>query len=110
MVEFQEAFRHAKGYAHANSDEMSQDAVGINVMTREQMEKGQFAGAGIRTKREDLSGEQLQKMADIQAQTTEQDAVLDEISKGLDELKDIAEKMNDVSEGAGKMTDGEGAC
>ena len=38
-VEFQEAFRHAKGYAHAASDEMSQGAVGINVMTREQMEK-----------------------------------------------------------------------
>ena len=77
-----------------------QAGTGINVMTRDQLEKGQFAGAGIRTKRQDLTGEQLQKMEEINSQTREQDQMLDEISKGLDELKDLAEKMSDVSYGA----------
>jgi hypothetical protein len=101
MGEFRDAFKHAKGFAHADSDEMNQAGTGINVMTRDQLEKGQFAGAGIRTKRQELSGEQLQKMEEINAQTREQDSMLDEISKGLDELQNLAEKMSDVRVPAG---------
>lgn len=97
MGEYREIFKRAKGFAHADSDDMNQAGTGINVLTREQLEKGQFAGAGIRTKRQELSGEQMQKMDQIGAQTREQDQMLDEISKGLDELKDLAEKMSDVS-------------
>lgn len=103
MGEFREAFKHAKGFGHADSDDMNQAGTGINVMSREQLEKGQFAGAGIRTKRQDLTGEQLQKMEQIQGQTREQDQMLDEISKGLDELKDLAEKMSDELQLQDKM-------
>ena len=95
-IEFREAYKRAKGFAHAESDEASQGAVGINVMSRQALEKGTFSGAGLRTKREELTGEQMQTLAEISTQTTEQDKILDEISKGLDDLKDIAEKMNDV--------------
>lgn len=107
MSEFREAFKAAKGYGHADSEEMHQGRTGINVMSREELEKGKFAGAGIRTKRQELSGEQLQKMEEISGQTREQDSMLDEISKGLDELKDLAEKMSDVS--GGGWGGGEGA-
>ena len=99
MHEFRDAFKQAKGFSHADSDDMTQGGTGINVMTREALEKGQFAGAGIRTKRQELSGEQLQKMQELNAQSTEQNGMLDEISKGLDELKDLAEKMQDVRGG-----------
>jgi hypothetical protein len=34
MSEFREAFKSAKGYGHADSDEMNQAGTGINVMTR----------------------------------------------------------------------------
>ena len=100
-TEFRDAFKHAKGYAHAADADGGDGAVGINVITRKQLEAGTYAGAGLKTKREELTGEQMQTLAQIHTQTAEQDAVLDEISKGLDELKEIAEKMNDVRGAAG---------
>ena len=44
----------AKGFASAGAAEMLGGGVGMRVLTREQMQKGQFAGAGIKTKREEM--------------------------------------------------------
>jgi hypothetical protein len=93
--EFQGKFKAAKGFSHAGADENLGGGVGMRTLTKEQVMKGEFAGAGIKTKKENLSGEQMQKLEQINAVSREQDQVLDEIGKGLDELKDLAEKMND---------------
>ena len=93
--EFQAKFKAAKGFASAGAAENLGGGAGMRVLTKEQVMKGQFAGAGIKTKKEDMTGEQMQKMAQLNAVTQEQDGVLDEISKGVDELKDLAEKMQD---------------
>lgn len=159
--EFQTKFKMAKGFSSAGAAENLGGGAGMRVLSREQVMKGQFAGAGIKTKQEaasaaraprarrarasmrrarvrwaggracacaanplgsdgsrsplshsafpllptppslpspasaraQLTGEQQQKMAQLQAVSQEQDGVLDEISKGVDELKDLAEKM-----------------
>jgi SYP7 family syntaxin len=93
--EFQTKFKMAKGFSSAGAAENLGGGAGMRVLTREQVMKGQFAGAGIKTKQEAMTGEQQQKMAQLQAVSQEQDGVLDEISKGVDELKDLAEKMQD---------------
>lgn len=93
--EFQGKFKAAKGFSHAGADENLGGGVGMRTLTKEQVMKGEFAGAGIKTKKENLTGEQMQKLEQINAVSREQDQVLDEIGKGLDELKDLAEKMND---------------
>ena len=59
MHEFRDAFKAAKGYGHADSDEMNQAGTGINAMSREELEKGRFAGAGIKTKRQVREGRTL---------------------------------------------------
>jgi hypothetical protein len=89
-------------------------------MTTKDLMAGNFAGAGIKTRQEAMTGDQLQvrhglsmwdcsrcsllcpcalgnsqTMSQIQQQTVEQDQLLEEISKGLDDLKDLADKMND---------------
>jgi hypothetical protein len=93
--EFHAKFKAAKGFASAAAAENLGGGVGMRVLGKEQLMKGQFAGAGIKTKKEEMSGEQVQKLEQINAVSREQDAVLDEISKGVDELKDLAEKMGD---------------
>lgn len=97
ISEFQSAFKAAKGHSHAGAEENLGGGAGMRVLTSEQLMKGQFAGAGIKIKRQEMSGQDQMMMQEIQTQTQEQDQILDEISKGLDELKDVAEKMNDVS-------------
>lgn len=81
---YQEAYKHAKGYAHRSADEnlqvgrrsvraprkvaltgsprssLPQSGIGINSLTAEQLTRGDFAGAGVKTRREELSGEHVQ--------------------------------------------------
>lgn len=105
LREFHGAYKHAKGFAHRAADESLQTGTGPHAMTTKDLVSGNFAGAGVRTKQEAMSGEHLQALQDIQQQTAEQDQLLDEISKGLDELKDLAEKMNDELQLQDKMLD-----
>lgn len=95
VTEFHAAFKAARGVSHAAAEENEGAGVGMRVIGKNALMKGQYAGAGIKTKKEQMSGEQLQKLEEINANTREQDAVLDEIGKGVDELKDLAEKMHD---------------
>lgn len=90
-------FKKVKGYSHEDTDEMTQAGAGMSVLTKAQLASGAFAGAGVKTKREELTGDQMQKMAQIQKEVATQDDLLDEISKGLDELKNAAEQIHDVS-------------
>jgi hypothetical protein len=76
---------------------MTQAGAGMARITTEQLKQGTFAGAGVTRKREELTGEHMQKMEQINKSVVEQDNILDEISKGLDELKDAAERIHDVS-------------
>ncbi len=69
----------------------------MRTITTDALMKGQFDGAGIRSKKQDMTGEQMQKMEQVREQNKEQDMILDEMSKGLDELQELAEKMGDVS-------------
>jgi len=93
--EFHSKFKAAKGFSSASAAENLGGGVGMKVLTKEQLTKGQFGGAGIKTKKEEMTGEQMQKLEQINRVTQEQDGILDEISKGVDELKDLAEKMQD---------------
>ncbi len=95
VAEFQSKFKVAKGFAHAGAADNLGGGVGMRVLTKDQVTKGEFAGAGIKTKKEAMTGEQVQKLEQINKVAQEQDTILDEMSKGLDELKDLAEKMND---------------
>jgi len=95
VQEFQSKFKMAKGFTHSGAAENLGGGVGMRVLGKDQLIKGEFAGAGIKTKREEMSGEQIQKLEQINKVSQEQDSILDEMSKGLDELKDLAEKMND---------------
>jgi chromosome segregation ATPase len=103
VAEFQSAYKHAKGYSHAGADENLQGGTAVNALTTEQLMKGQFAGAGLKSKTEALTGEQLQQLEQITGQVREQDQILDEISKGIDELQELAEKMSDELQLQDKM-------
>ena len=80
---YQEAYKHAKGYAHHDAEESiqvsrdgcmiiwlpwptypavpwPQSGIGISSLTAEQLASGEFPGAGVKTRREELSGEHMQ--------------------------------------------------
>ena len=95
MGEFHAAFKAAKGMSHVGAEENQGAGVGMRVISKDALMKGQFAGAGIKTKKEEMSQAQMQVLAEIEQNTREQDLVLEEIGKGVDELKDLAEKMHD---------------
>lgn len=57
----------------------------------------------VRSKKQDMTGEQMQKLEEVRAQSKEQDMILDEMSKGLDELQELAEKMQDELQLQDKM-------
>lgn len=123
VLEFQSAFKAAKGFSHRGAEENLGGGVGeshvravrvrralnahcpvplthyagMKTISTDALMKGQFDGAGIRSKKQEMTGEQLQKLEQVREQNKEQDMILDEISKGLDELQDLAEKMGDVS-------------
>lgn len=94
-------FKRAKGY-EAPGVEASRGgaaaaaAIGINVLTREQLESGKFRGAGMRSAPEAaLTTEQQAQLQAVRAEHAAQDAVLDEIDAGLDALKEMAEKIGE---------------
>lgn len=103
VLEFQSAYKAAKGFSHAGAEENLGAGVGMRALTTDALMKGQFDGAGIKTRKQEMTGDQLQKLEAVRAQNREQDAVLDEISKGLDELQDLAEKMGDELQLQDKM-------
>ena len=53
--EFQTKFKMAKGFSSAGAAENLGGGAGMRVLSREQVMKGQFAGAGIKTKQEAAS-------------------------------------------------------
>jgi len=95
VTEFQQAYKSAKGFTHAAAEENLGGLAGVKAVGMDDLKKGNFAGAGIRTKKEELSEDQRQVLAEIQGLSNEQDQVLEEISKGMDELKELAEGMHD---------------
>jgi len=95
VTEFQQAFKSAKGYTHSAAEENLGGLAGVKTHAMDDVKKGNFAGAGVKTKKEELSQEQRQMLQEIQGLSSEQDAVLEEISKGMDELKELAETMHD---------------
>lgn len=103
ITEFHQAYKHAKGMTHAGDADNEQGGLGMATMTKDQLMKGSFQGAGVKVKRQELTGEQAQVLAAINEQSREQDMILDEISKGLDDLKDVAERMHDELQLQDKM-------
>jgi len=95
LGEYQAMFKRIKGFSHETSDEATQAGAGLKVLVKEELMKGTFAGAGIKTQREALTGEHMQKLDLIRRENIEQDAILDEMAKELDELKDIALRIQD---------------
>lgn len=102
LGEYQAMFKRIKGFSHETSDDATQAGAGLKVLVKEELMKGTFAGAGIKTQREALTGEHMQKLDLIRRENIEQDAILDEMAKELDELKDIALRIQDVSGGHGR--------
>lgn len=94
--EFRTLHRRVHGYEHETAESATQAGAGMATLKVEDVMKGKFAGAGVKTQREALTGEHMQKLAQIAQQTTEQDAILDEISKTLDELKEVATNITDM--------------
>lgn len=99
---FHATFKRAKGYeapgveASTGGGAAAAAAIGINVMTREQLESGKYRGAGMRAAPEAaLTTEQQAQLQAVRAEHAAQDAVLDEIDAGLDALKDMAEKIGE---------------
>lgn len=95
VSEFQQAYKSAKGFTHAAAEENLGGLAGVKAVGMDDLKKGNFAGAGIRRKKEEITDEQRQVLAEIQGLSNEQDQVLEEISKGMDELKELAEGMHD---------------
>lgn len=95
LADYRTLFKRIKGYSHAESDEMTQAAAGMPLMTKDMVMKGTFAGAGVKVGREELTGEHMQKMELIRTEVAAQDALLDEISRGLDDLTEAATKIGD---------------
>lgn len=98
---YHSTFKRAKGYEAPGVDSSkggtaAAAAIGINVLTREQLESGTFRGAGMRTAPEAaLTSEQQLQLQAVRAEHAAQDAVLDEIDAGLDALKEMAEKIGE---------------
>ena len=65
--EFHAKFKAAKGFSSAGAAENLGGGVGMRVLAKEDLMKGQFAGAGIKTKQEEMTSEQLQKMEQLHA-------------------------------------------
>lgn len=103
VAEFHSVFQRVKGHAHKSSDEMQQAGVGLSNITAEQLKKGDYVGAGVKKKRQELSGEQVQKLEMISRQVQEQDSILDEMGKELDQLKDLGLKIGDEMQLQEKM-------
>jgi hypothetical protein len=85
---------------------MEQGGAGMSVLTKEALVKGTFAGAGVKSEREALTGEDMQQLELIRREVAGQDAILDEMSTKLDELKDVAERIGDVSAQKGRCSAG----
>jgi hypothetical protein len=68
---------------------------GLQVLTKDNLMKGAFPGAGIKMEREALSGEQYQQLQLISVERTAQDAILDEMSATLDEVKESLDTIGD---------------
>ncbi len=98
ITDFHAAYKAATGSSHAGAEENVAAGAGVHTMTVDSLMKGNYAGAGIKTRKEEMTGEQMQALAEINEVVQQQDLALDEISKGMDELKEIAEKMHDEFE------------
>lgn len=94
--EYHSVFKRATGYAHEGSTEMSQAGAGMSVLTKEQVSKGAYAGAGIKMQREEMSGEHMQQLAQINEQVATQDKILSEIEAGVQDLTQIGLAIHDV--------------
>jgi len=105
LMEYQTLFKRVTGYAHRDAEEMSQAGAGMTRITAENFKKGAYTGAGVKTTREVLTAEHHQAMAQITAVRAVQDALLEEIEKGVDELKDAADKIHDELQLQSKMID-----
>jgi len=92
-----QVYEEVTGSKHAGAKEMEQGGAGMSVLTKEALVKGTFAGAGVKSEREALTGENMQQLELIRREVAGQDAILDEMSTKLDELKDVAERIGDVS-------------
>ena len=103
VADFHAAYKAAKGASHAGAEENLAGGAGVHTMSVDTLMKGNYAGAGIKTRKEEMTGEQMQTLAEINEVVQQQDQVLDEISKGLDELKEISEKMHDEFQRQDKM-------
>jgi hypothetical protein len=101
--EFHHAYKLAKGHTHNSAEENLGGLAGHKVLGMEDLKRGSFAGAGIKTRKQELTGEQRQVLQEIQGVTKEQDQVLDEISGVMDELKNLAENMQDELQKQNKM-------
>lgn len=101
--EYHKVYEASTGFKHRNDDAYKQGGVGMPVLSKEALMKGTFAGAGMKMEREALSGENMQQMELIRREVEQQDAILEEMSKGLDELRDIAEKIQDELQYQEKM-------
>jgi hypothetical protein len=101
--EFHHAYKLAKGHTHASAEENLGGTAGNKVLGMDELKKGTFSGAGIKTRKEELTGEQRQMLQEIQGVTKEQDKVLDEIGGVMDELKNLAENMQDELQKQNKM-------
>jgi hypothetical protein len=101
--EFHHAYKLAKGHTHNSAEENLGGLAGHKVLGMEDLKRGSFAGAGIKTRKQELTGEQRQVLQEIQGVTKEQDQVLDEISGVIDELKNLAENMQDELQKQNKM-------
>lgn len=101
--EFYNVHEEVTGVQHAGDERGNPGGVGMSVIDKESLMKGAFAGAGIKMDREELTGEHMQQMELIRNEVGEQDAILEEMGKGLDELKEIAERINDELQLQDKM-------
>ena len=101
--EYHKVYENSTGFKHRHDKSYEQAGAGMPVLSKEALMKGTFAGAGMKMEREALSGENMQQMELIRREVEQQDAILDEMSKGLDELRDIAEKIQDELQYQEKM-------
>ena len=101
--EFHHAFKLAKGHTHASAEENLGGTAGNRVLGLDDLKRGNYSGAGIKVRKEELTGEQRMMLQEIQGVNKEQDAVLDEISGVMDELKNLAEGMQDELQKQNKM-------
>lgn len=103
ISEFHTVYKAAVGHSHRGAEENIDNGAGLKMMTSEQLRTGKFSGAGISRKREEMTGEQMMMLQEIQGVRKEQDAILDAIADGLDDLKEIGERMFDELQLQDKM-------